>query len=238
MTKKEKKQAATAAAVLALLLLLWKTAGAKTKPVPKITVGPIDVYDRDETNVELQRQKRAALRYKVLDLIAWNEDTGEPSRRPTTADNIVLDAITKDLTALREQIPDPTPEKFDTLFDQDLDQAIAKARALDPSTSSRPASAFGSSRYMTRLINIEKAIADVVAMDMAGQPQRKPTAAENATASLLLFEADDLRRRVLELDPEAEVAPLDLKTLLAVANELPSSTSAVAATSAYRGAVA
>lgn len=238
MTKKEKKQAATAAAILALLLLLWKSASAKTKPTPKITVGPITVTDRDETNVELQRQKRAALRYKVLDLIGWNEDTGEPTRRPTTADNIVLDAIVKELTALRAVIPDPTPEKFDTLFDQDLDAAILAARALDPSTSSRPASAFGSSRYMTRLINIEKAIADVVAMDMAGQPRRKPTAAENATANLLLFEADDLRRRILELDPEAEVTPLDLKTLLAIANELPSSSSAIAATSAYRGAVA
>lgn len=236
MTKKEKKQAATAAAVVALLLLLWKTANAKGKPVPKITVGPITVTDREETSVELLRQKRAALRYKILDLIGWNEDTGEPSRRPTTADNIVLDAITKDLATLATQIPDP--EGFDASFDQDLDAAIKKARSLDPSTSTRPASAFGSSRYMTRLINIEKAIADVVAMDMAGQPRRKPTAGENATANLLLFEADDLRRRILELDPEAEVTPLDLKTLLAVANELPSSTSAIAATSAYRGAVA
>lgn len=236
MTKKEKKQAATAAVVALLLLLAWRSASAKTKPIPKITVGPITVEDKEETSVELLRQQRAALRYRVLDLIGWDEDTGEPTRRPTTADNLVLNSIAQQLGALAAQIPDP--EGYDTSFDQDLTAAIKTAQALDPSTSSRPASAFGSSRYMTRLIGIEKTIADAVAMDANGQPQRRPTEGEFATAGLLLFEANDLRQKILQLDPDAEVSPLDLDAILAAARELDPSTTAVAAKSVYRGAVA
>lgn len=236
MTQQQKRQAKAAAAVALLLLLAWRLAHAK--PIPKISDGPITVKDTEESSVELLRQKRAALRYRVLDLIAWNQDAAKPTRRPTPADNLILNSIVQELGKLANQIPDPTPEKFDTAFDQELTAAIEKARLLDPSTSGNPTGEFGSAIYITRLVNIEKAIADAVAMDENGQPQRRPSPGELATANLLVLEANDLRQKILAYGPVADEGGIDLEAILAAASELPASTTALAAHSIYRGAVA
>lgn len=233
LTKKQKKQLTVGAALLALLLL-WRIsrASAKTPPKGKVTIGPITVERvTDIDPFQTQREKRAALRHRVLDLIGFDEDAWQPTRRPTTADNIVLDGLLSSIGGFSFTVPDP--DGFDAGFDADLKEMVQAARALDPSTSSRPPVAFGSSRYQTRRINIEEEIRDLVAMNERRQLRRRPTDAEMIVIERLLTEYDSLAKKLYDIDPEAELYDEPLRSIVATARSLPASSSAVAPVSTF-----
>lgn len=235
MTKKEKKRAAQTAAVLLLLLLGWKLAGAKTKTTPKgkVTVGPITVEDRDRDQYDDLRERRAQLRNKVLDLIGFDEDAWQPTRRPSLADKLVLDSIFAELAQIRPQVPDP--EGHDAGFDSDLAGLVGQALSLDPSTSSRPPKAFGSSRYMTRVLAIEEEVRDLVALDAQRRVRRRPTDADMAVLHALIAERDALEQKLVAIDPEVdmELSHEPLEELVRAARALPASSSTVAAVSSF-----
>lgn len=233
MNRQQKKRVATTAALLALLLLGWKIASAKTKPTPKITIGPIMVEDKERDQYDDLREKRARLRSRVLDLIGFNEDAWEPTRRPSVADKLVIDSIFTELAAIRRAVPDP--EGYDAGFDSDLAELVGRALSLDPETTAAPAKAFGSSRYMTRRLAIEEEIRDLVAMDAQRNVRRRPTDGDMAVIHSMIAEYSALRDKLTELDPdiESELDDEPLEELVRLARALPASSSAVAAVSSY-----
>jgi hypothetical protein len=233
MNAKQKRQTAAGLALLAILLL-WKLSNAKASPKAKVTIGPITVEDKERDQYDDGRERRALLRNKALDLIAFDEDAWQPTRRPSIADELVLTSIFSELAKIRSQIPDP--EGYDAGFDSDLLELVLGARALDPSTTSSAAKAFGSSRYMTRRLNIEEQIRDLVAMDKDRQIRRRPTDGEMAVIHSLIAEHGRLGDKLVELDPEVEselAADEPLEEIVRIARALPASTSAVAAVSTF-----
>lgn len=232
MTKKQKQQT-TAIAALLLLLLGWRLASAKTKPAAKVTVGPITVEAVTEEDPEqARREERARYRNRVLDLVGFDEDAWAPTRRPTTADNLVIASIFTELARLDASIPDP--DGFDESYDrEELTELVTSSRQLDPSTSSRPAVAFGSSRYMSRRLDIEKAVQDMVAMAEDG-PRRRPSNVEATVALQMIGEYDALGQKLLAIDSEADLGTIPLATLLDAARTLPTSTTALPAVATAR----
>jgi hypothetical protein len=238
LTKKQKQQAAAGLALLGLLLL-WRVARAKTPGAPVVktpprgvvTIGPITVEDTEADAFEPLRQKRASYRNRVLDLIGFDEDAWQPTRRPTTADLILVDGLLSSLAGLRYQIPDP--EGFDAGFDADLTDLVRLAKTLDPSTSDRPAQAFGSSRYMTRRLAIEEEIRDLVAMTADRKLRRRPTDAEMIVIARLMTEYDALGDKLKAIDEEAELYDEPLRQIVAQARALPPSSSSVPPSSAF-----
>lgn len=233
MNKKQKRQTAAGLALLAILLL-YKLANAKAPPKGKVTVGPITVVDRERDRYDDGREARARLRNKALDLIAFDEDNWQPTRKPSVADDLVLNSIFGELAKIRDQIPDP--EGYDAGFDSDLLELVSQARALDPMTTSAQAKAFGSSRYMTRRLNIEEQIRDLVAMGPERQIRRRPTDGEMAVIHSLIAEHGRLGEALLEIDPEVEselAQDEPLEEIVRIARALPPTTSAVAAASTF-----
>lgn len=231
MTKKEKKRAAQTAAVLLLLLLGWKLASGKTKPKGTVTVGPITVEDKERDQYDDLRERRARLRNKVLDLVAFDEDAWQPTRRPSVADKLVIDSIFRELATIRPQVPDP--EGHDAGFDSDLAGIVGEAMSLDPATSATTAKAFGSSRFMTRVLQIEEEVRDLVAMDAARRPRRRPTDSDMAIIHALIAERSALEEKLLAIDPESELDHEPLEDIVRVARALPASSSAIAAVSSF-----
>lgn len=233
MTKKEKQQA-TAAAVIVALLLLWKLASAKTPPKGKITVGPITVQDKERDQYDDGRERRALLRNKALDIIAFDEDRWVGTRKPSLADQIVLRTIFEELASIGKAIPDP--EGYDAGFDTDLKVLVNDALKLPAATTaSVEPRAFGSSRWMTRRLNIEEEIRDLVAMGKERQIRRRPSDAELAMIHSLVAEHARLRDNILSIDPDIESDMDDepLEQIVATALGLPKSTSSLQARSEF-----
>lgn len=236
MNKKQKKQTAAALALLALLGL-WKVMssnGKSSAPKGKVSVGPITVVDQERDQYDDGRERRAQLRNKALDLIAFDEDAWQPTRRPSVADGLVLNSIFSELAKIRDQIPDP--EGYDRGFDEDLLALVNDARLLDPATSATSAKAFGSSRYMTRRLDIEEQIRDLVAMGKERQIRRRPTDGEMAVIHSLIAEHGRLGEKLVEIDPEIEselASDEPLEDIIRIARALPASTGAIAAVSTF-----
>ena len=229
LSKKQKKQLLFGTTLLGLLLL-WRIASAK--PTGKVIIGPVTVEPvTEEDPLDPLREKRAGYRNRILDLIAFDEDAWMGTRRPTTADNILLDSLFASLASLRSQIPDP--EGFDAGFDRDLLGLVHDARGLDPTSSSTPPVAFGSSRYVTRRLAIEETIRDLVAMGQGRQIRRKPTNTEMVAVDRMLAEYDALAAKLRDIDPEVELFDEPLREILRIARALPDSYSNVAPVSQF-----
>lgn len=234
MTRAEKKKAAAAAAAVLALLLIYRLAMAKPKPKAVITVGPITVEDKERDRYDDARERRALLRNKALDIIAFDEDGWQPTRKPSLSDQIVLRSIFDELAQIAKAVPDP--EGYDAGFDADLRELVSQADALDPATTAAvPPKAFGTSRWMTRRLDIEEQIRDLVAMGKDRSVRRRPTDGELAVIHALIAEHDALKGKLLALDPEilADVEEEPLEELVATALGLSPATSRLAAVSEF-----
>jgi hypothetical protein len=240
LTKKQKQQTAAACAAALHLWLLLRDAKANTPPKGIVTVGPVTTQLSQATAEDDLRDDRAAIATRILDFIAWNEDENVPTRKPSDVESRSIDTLLSEMRALGQKIPDP--DGFDAERLIDMERLVQAARALDPSTTSHPPRAFGSSRFISRRIEIERIIRDAVAMDRSRTVRRRPSNDELTVLRGLELEYAQLGELLLGIDEsfEEELAagePIEENLNAALALD-PRTTATVAARSDFEPGIA
>lgn len=226
--------------LLAIILLLYKRIRTEKVPLPpgrpgQVTDGSYQIVDSSEDDTSKIEAQIAHGDKRIRDLVSFDPNRAQPNRRPTTADNIIIDAILSENEALARPLSGQLGDNIRSRIDETR-QIVALARTLSEATSSREP-APNPNDLSVRRLDIEAIVRDWLAVSQKLAPTRRPSDTETRTVRSLIAESNQILTRLVTIDPSIDWSDGDqpLQAWLDAALKLPASTTKKPPKSSWKG---